>query len=52
MVLKSIDSDPDCLGSNPHPAIYIRQVILPHCVNFLIHKMRVIIKVYILIRFM
>lgn len=40
MVLKSIDSDPDCLGSNPSPAVYLEQVILS--VSFLIRNIEVI----------
>lgn len=53
VVFMSIDSDPDCLGSNPSPAIYLRQIILPLFVSFLINNMGVIIiMVYILIRFL
>lgn len=53
VVLKSVDSDPDCLGSNPSPAIYLRKVIRPLHVSFLIHNMGVIIIiVHILIKFM
>lgn len=52
VVFASIDSDPDCLGSNPSPVIYLRQIILPLFVGFLIHNMgAIIIMVYILIRF-